>query len=82
MLANPCAATIGGLRVGASSVDVVFHIMQEQFVKLLPHVAAAGARSDPFANASRHILEQRRCVPGRRCDNLSRHAGGLRDSRP
>ncbi|EJD40894.1 DNA polymerase alpha, subunit B [Auricularia subglabra TFB-10046 SS5] len=60
MLPNPCVTTIGGLRVAATSVDVLFQIKKEEFVKDL---SAGGGKADSFANLGRHILEQRSFYP-------------------
>lgn len=68
MLPNPCVLSIGGLRVGASSVDVLKQLSGEQFVKPL---AQGGVAGDAYVNLCRQVLNQRRCVLF--CPITSRH---------
>ncbi|KZW01460.1 DNA polymerase alpha, subunit B [Exidia glandulosa HHB12029] len=60
MLPNPCVVSIGGLRIGASSADVLKALSSEHFVKAL---GTGGAAVDTYANLCRYVLGQRSFYP-------------------
>jgi len=59
-LSNPCTATLNGVMLSASSVDVLFHLRKEEFVK---RIEGATTQLDPMASLASHVLSQRSFYP-------------------
>jgi len=60
MQPNPAIVDVRGVKIGASSLDVIAHIKAQEYTK--------GMRGNPNAGTAtlddtcRHVIEQRRCV--------------------
>jgi DNA polymerase alpha subunit B len=68
MVPNPGTFSVNGVKFGATSVDVLFHLRKEEFVKTVSTTtdtlpaAADDTGVDLIANSCRHLLQQRRWV--------------------
>lgn len=67
LLPNPCRFTLNDISFAVTSVDVLFHLRKEEFVKRAVEVESSGPEGveipvDPMANLCRHVLQQRRYV--------------------
>jgi DNA polymerase alpha subunit B len=68
LLPNPARFTINGISFGVTSVDVLFHLKREEFVKRgeeadsISPTSAEDTGSDVMGNLCRHLLQQRRFV--------------------
>lgn len=66
MLPNPCQFFLNGIRFGVSTVDVLYHLKNQQYIQRpqQPPLEASNdtvpAPQDVMANLCRHVLEQRR----------------------
>ncbi|KZT50936.1 DNA polymerase alpha, subunit B [Calocera cornea HHB12733] len=59
-LSNPCTMTMNGVTLSATSVDVLFHLRKEEFIK---RVDVASTPLDPMASLAAHVLSQRSFYP-------------------
>ena len=69
LLPNPCRFSLNGITFAVTSVDVLFHLRKDEFVKRATEVESVGPEGveipvDPMANLCRHVLQQRRWVFG------------------
>jgi len=66
-LPNPCRFSINDVTFAASSVDVLFHLRNQELLQrgeeVEPTPSATGTTHDPISNACRHILQQRSFYP-------------------
>ena len=67
LLPNPCRFSLNGITFAVTSVDVLFHLRKDEFVKRAMEVESVGPEGveipvDPMANLCRHLLQQRRWV--------------------
>ncbi|EIN12830.1 DNA polymerase alpha subunit B [Punctularia strigosozonata HHB-11173 SS5] len=66
LLPNPCRFSINGVSFGTTSVDVLFHLRKEEFLKRCAEevdpIGESGA-NDAMANLCRHLLHQRSFYP-------------------
>ena len=65
LLPNPCRFSLNGITFAVTSVDVLFHLRKDEFVKRAMEVESVGPEDveipvDPMANLCRHLLQQRR----------------------
>ncbi|EAU86107.1 alpha DNA polymerase [Coprinopsis cinerea okayama7 len=65
---NPCRFKINDISFGATSVDVLFHLRKEEYLKVGSQLQPIPARegdlaSDPMSNLCRHLLDQRSFYP-------------------
>ncbi|KAF8349223.1 DNA polymerase alpha/epsilon subunit B-domain-containing protein [Amanita rubescens] len=69
LLPNPARFTINGISFGVTSVDVLFHLKREEFVKRgeeadpISPTSAEDTGSDVMGNLCRHLLQQRSFYP-------------------
>ncbi|KAF8477895.1 DNA polymerase alpha/epsilon subunit B-domain-containing protein [Gautieria morchelliformis] len=70
VLPNPCLFSLNGIRFGVSTVDVLYHLKNQQYTQRpqqLPIDASNSvvppAQQDVMANLCRHVLEQRSFYP-------------------
>ncbi|RPD62451.1 DNA polymerase alpha, subunit B [Lentinus tigrinus ALCF2SS1-7] len=71
LLPNPARFTLNGVHVAVSSVDVLFHLRKEEYLKRAPDVEPLTSPVDPegqaptdaMANLCRHLLQQRSFYP-------------------
>ncbi|EJU05826.1 DNA polymerase alpha subunit B [Dacryopinax primogenitus] len=59
-LSNPCTALMNGVTIAASSVDVLFHLRKEEFVK---RIEGSTTPLDPMASLAGHVLSQKSFYP-------------------
>lgn len=66
-LPNPSQFSINGVTFAASSVDVLFHLRNQELMQrgqeVEPTPSTTGTSHDPISNACRHILQQRSFYP-------------------
>lgn len=63
MLANPCRFSINSIDFAVSTMDTLFHLKKEEFLKQGQRAdAEAGSEEplDPMAELCRYVLQQRR----------------------
>lgn len=67
LLPNPARFSINDVSFGVSSVDVLFQLRKEEFLKrgqevdpLLSEEIEGQTMNDPMVNSCRHLLQQRR----------------------
>ena len=67
VLPNPCLFSLNSIRFGVSTVDVLYHLKNQQYIQRPQQPpscpltgTAAPAPQDVMANLCRHVLEQRR----------------------
>ncbi|KAI0785210.1 DNA polymerase alpha/epsilon subunit B-domain-containing protein [Abortiporus biennis] len=73
LLSNPCQFSLNGLSFAVTSVDVLFHLRKEEFVKRAQDTSTSAdgdvkmssnnSEADPMANLCRHLVEQRSFYP-------------------
>ncbi|KAK2459673.1 hypothetical protein APHAL10511_008318 [Amanita phalloides] len=69
LLPNPARFTINGVTFAATSVDVLFHLKREEFIKRgeemdpIPPTSASDTGTEVMANLCRHLLQQRSFYP-------------------
>ncbi|CAL1713336.1 unnamed protein product [Somion occarium] len=68
LLPNPCRFAVNDVSFAVTSVDVLFHLRKEEFVKRATEVESIGPEGeeiavDPMANLCRHILQKRSFYP-------------------
>lgn len=61
---NPSVFSVNGFNIGATSIDVLFHIRKEEFFKQAPELAdePSSQTADAMTMLCRQILEQQRSV--------------------
>lgn len=60
-LPNPCKFALNGVSFAATTVDVLFHLRKEEFIKRAEQVEPLpDDGADPMASLCRHLLQQRR----------------------
>lgn len=68
MLPNPARFSINDITFAVTSVDVLFHLRKDEFVKRgvevdsIPPSSPDDAGTDSMTNLCRHLLQQRRFV--------------------
>ncbi|KLO17265.1 DNA polymerase alpha, subunit B [Schizopora paradoxa] len=66
-LANPCRFSINDVTFAATSVDVLFHLRNQELMlrgqEVDPSPSTKGTSHDPITNACRHLLQQRSFYP-------------------
>jgi DNA polymerase alpha subunit B len=64
LVSNPSTFSVNGFTVGATSVDVLFHIRKDHFFKLAPEISDEpnNEPADAMTMLCRQILEQQRYV--------------------
>ncbi|KAH9942919.1 DNA polymerase alpha, subunit B [Amylocystis lapponica] len=68
LLPNPARFSLNGISFGVSSLDVLFHLRKEEFVRRAQEVDPRptdgdAAQVDTMANTCRHLLQQRSFYP-------------------
>ncbi|KAF8517371.1 DNA polymerase alpha/epsilon subunit B-domain-containing protein [Hysterangium stoloniferum] len=67
ILPNPCIISLNGVRLGISTMDVLYHLKNQQYIQrpmqVSNGIATQPAPSDAMANLCRHVLEQRSFYP-------------------
>ncbi|EJD04429.1 DNA polymerase alpha, subunit B [Fomitiporia mediterranea MF3/22] len=69
MIPNPCRFSINDVSFGSTSVDVLFHLRNQEYaqrgtpVDPVPPVSPESSGADPLTNACRHLLSQRSFYP-------------------
>ncbi|KAF9236510.1 DNA polymerase alpha/epsilon subunit B-domain-containing protein [Melanogaster broomeanus] len=67
LLSNPCRFSVNGLFFGVSSVDVLFHLRKEEFLRRAPEIDPLIPKSEPatdaMSNLARNIMQQRSFYP-------------------
>ncbi|TFK40723.1 DNA polymerase alpha/epsilon subunit B-domain-containing protein [Crucibulum laeve] len=66
LLPNPSLFSINDITFGTTSVDTIFHLRKEEYIKRCGEIAPLAADSgdvDAMANSCRHLLQQRSFYP-------------------
>ena len=68
LLPNPSRFSINDVNFGVTSVDTLYHVKKEEYIKRGTEVAPiplspGDPGNDPMANLCRHLLQQRRYAP-------------------
>ncbi|CAE6482270.1 unnamed protein product [Rhizoctonia solani] len=65
LIPNPSIFSVNGIRIGVTSIDVLFHIRKDEFFKHAPEVSdePGGQAADAMTMLCRQILEQQSFYP-------------------
>jgi len=68
LLPNPAQFSLNNVKFAVSSIDVLFHLRKEEFLKRgaevdsIPPLSGDDTGTDAMANTCRHLLQQRKYV--------------------